>query len=82
MANDDFLAYLQGRGQSFNAYAAGNKRYGTGRPNSNYGLNNKIGYMERDAAAQRRRNAMLRKLKAQGSGDLMSSAYLSPQGKP
>lgn len=82
MSNQDFLAYLQGRGQSFNNYAAGKRRYGSGlRDAPNIGPSDPIGYRERDATAAARRNAMLRRLKAAQQGKFMSSAYLSPDSR-
>ena len=66
MANRDFTDYLQGRGQSFNPYSAGNKRYGPeGRRAPNVGpTEDQAGYKERDNRARLLRNAALRKMKA------------------
>jgi len=64
---------------SQNNYAAGRKRYGpTGRDNPTSGPVDKSGYRERDAGAQAKRNAMLRKLKANQRGAYASSDALKP----
>lgn len=61
--DEDILAYLRGRGQGFNPYAAGGKNYGAkGAPN--VGPVDKLGYRERDATANAKRNAVLRRMKA------------------
>lgn len=49
----------------FNPYGAGNKVYGAGRPMPNVGAVNKEGYRKRDRLAKARKNAMMRRLKAQ-----------------
>jgi hypothetical protein len=77
----DFIAYLQGRGQSFSSYAAGPKRYGGGRSAPNVGPSDKSGYRERDRKAKSKREAMLRRLQAAQKGNFMSSAYLSPESR-
>jgi hypothetical protein len=61
---------------SFNAYAAGNKVYGSGRSNPTMGPVDPTGYLERDAAVRLKRNAMLRRLKAGQAGKYMSSDWL------
>lgn len=61
---------------AFNKYAAGAKRYGMGRDAPNIGRSDPLGYRERDAKARRRRNMLLRRLKASQSGRYMSSDYL------
>jgi hypothetical protein len=76
--NADFLSYMRGRGQGFNSYAAGKKRYGSGRDAPNIGPSDKLGYRERDAQAKLQRSAMLRKIKATQKGRFMSSDYLTP----
>lgn len=76
--NAGFLDYMRGRGQGFNKYAAGKKRYGGGRDAPNIGPSDKLGYRERDANAKLQRNAMLRKMKAGQKGRFMSSDYLTP----
>lgn len=57
---------------SFNPYAAGAKRYGAGRSMPNIGpTQGQLGYAERDNKAKARKNAVLRRLKAQQSGSPM-----------
>lgn len=80
MPNQDFMSYLQGDNQgSFNNYAAGNKVYGSGRPNPTSGPVDKTGYAERDRLAANKRNAMLRRMKARQAGRYMSSDNLTPE---
>lgn len=81
MVNDaNFLEYLRGRGQAFNSYSAGSKVYGGGRSAPNIGpVGDRTGYIERDAMARVKRNAMLRRLQAATSGKYMSADYLKPQ---
>lgn len=80
MANADFTDYLQGRGQRFNRYSAGKKRYGPeGRDAPNVGpVEDKTGYAQRDNRARLLRNAALRKMKAYNSGNYASSDALRP----
>lgn len=79
-SNADFLAYVQGRGQSFNKYAAGRKKYMGGKNAPNTGPTADLGgYRKRDATAAAKKAAMLRRLKAIQKGNYMSSAYLSPR---
>lgn len=48
----------------FNAYAAGNKAYGGGRPMPNIGRTaNKVGYGKRDGAMAARRDALMNRSK-------------------
>lgn len=61
---------------SYNAYAAGNKVYGFGRSNPTSGPVDKLGYRERDAKARVKRNALLRRLKANASKNYMSKDWL------
>lgn len=50
-------------GGGFNAYAAGKKHYGSGRPMPTVGkVTNKGGYKKRDVKAAARRDALLRRL--------------------
>ncbi len=50
-------------GGGFNAYAAGKKHYGSGRPMPTVGkVMDKSGYKERDVKAAARRNALLKKI--------------------
>ena len=56
-----FGAVPQG-GAGFNPYAAGKKRYGAGRPMPTYGkVSDMTGYAERDAKAEARRDALIRR---------------------
>jgi hypothetical protein len=82
MANADFAAYLQGRRQGFNPYAAGDKKYPGGSPNNGpTSAQGQAGYAKRDAQARRLRNAMLRKMQANQSGRYASSASQRPLPK-
>ena len=65
--------------KQFNKYAAGRKVYGGGRDAPNLGPvgpQGTVGYKERDLKLQARKNALLRKLKAQQSGNFMSADWL------
>lgn len=79
MSMMDSSAYLLGRKQSFNPYSAGKKLYSSGIDAPNIGPVDKLGYIERDSVAKSRRNALLKRLKAAQSGNLISSEYLTPQ---
>lgn len=60
--------------KAFNPYAAGNKRYGAGRPMPNLGpVASPQGYDERDNRAEARKNAILRRMKGAGTGNPMNS---------
>lgn len=59
----------------FNKYAAGRKMYGGGRDAPNIGPVDKLGYKDRDAKARLKRNAVLRRMQASQSGNLMSPNY-------
>jgi hypothetical protein len=63
-------------GSSFTPYSAGFKIYGGGRLFPTMGPVDKTGYRERDRLAKARRNAVLRRLKANQSGNFMSSNWL------
>jgi hypothetical protein len=80
MANVDFEDYLTGRGQQFQRYAAGNKRYGPeGRAAPNIGAtSDQAGYTQRDNRARLIRNAALRKMKAYNSQNYASADALRP----
>lgn len=70
------MAYM-GKDYTFNSYAAGNKVYGSGRSFPNLGpTSDPLGYAERDAKVKAKRNAVLRRMKAQNSGNFMSSPWL------
>lgn len=76
----NFMKYLQGAGQGFNPFGAGNKVYGGGRSAPNIGpVTNREGYEDRDREARLRRNALLRRMKAGQRGRYMSSDWLSPR---
>lgn len=80
MADDNFLRYLQGAGQQYNAYGVGNKVYGGGRSAPNLGpVDDREGYMERDARGKMRRNALLRRMKVQQQGRFMNPDWLRGQ---
>ena len=76
--NEDFLAYLQGRRQSFTPYSAGAKTYGSGRSAPNVGASDKKGYRERDNKAKGMRAALLRRMQAQQSGRFASADAQRP----
>ncbi len=60
--------------------AVGNRIYGFGRSNPTSGPVDITGYRERDLKRHaRKRNAMLRRMKAQQKGRYMSSDYLGGQ---
>jgi len=62
----------------FNNYAAGRKVYGGGRSMPNVGpVLNRLGYSQRDNAAEARKSAILRRLKSQ---DTPNSAYTYTNG--
>lgn len=64
-------------GKPFNPYSAGSKSYGAGRPMPNIGpVGNMQGYNERDNKAQSRKNAIMRRMKGQGTGNPMNSSVL------
>jgi hypothetical protein len=78
MADQNWMAYLRGRGQNFNPYGAGDKQYGVlGAPNVGP-TSSPEGYDERDLMIRARRNALLRRLKAGQGRRYMSSEYLTP----
>lgn len=59
-------------------YATGNKIYGGGRSNPTSGPVDKMGYRERDLKTSGRKNAMLRRMKANRRGKFMSSDSMTP----
>ena len=83
MPNGDFLSYMTGRGQQFQQYGAGKKRYGlTGRSAPNIGpVGDKSGYRKRDTDAKVMRNALLARLRAGQNGNFMSKGFLDPRGR-
>ena len=66
-----------GAATGFNSYSAGSKRYGAGRSMPNIGPMGGAGmqgYAKRDAAAKARKDAIMRRLKAQQKGNTMNSS--------
>ncbi len=66
-------AYTSRSTSSYNPYAAGQKIYGGGRSFPTSGMVDKQGYKERDAVAKARRDAILRRMKANGTGKFASA---------
>jgi hypothetical protein len=80
MADQNFLSYLQGAGQSYNPYGTGKKVYGGGRSAPNVGpVDNKQGYLDRDARGKMRRNALLARMKRGQQGRYMTPEWLRGQ---
>jgi hypothetical protein len=67
------MAYVSKQNSGINPYAAGNKIYGGGRSFPTMGPVDPMGYRERDNKASARRNAVLRRLKANQSGKYASA---------
>lgn len=67
-------------GGGFNSYSVGDKIYGAGRSNPTSGPVDKLGYRERDRKEAARRNAMLKKMRANFSKNYGSPAYLRDLG--
>lgn len=62
----------------YNPYAAGGKRYGSGRAMPTLGpVSQPQGYDERDNRAQARKNAILRRMQGQQSGNPLSSGIIN-----
>jgi len=59
--------------KQFSPYTAGNKVYGGGRPMPTIGPVDKMGYRQRDRMAKARRNALLRRMRAQQAGNPMAA---------
>jgi len=74
MSTNPYTGTARG-GAGFNAYAAGNKRYGLGRPMPTMGRVDPQGYKERDRLASAKRNAILARLRAGMSGQFASANY-------
>ena len=64
----------------FNPYSAGRKIYGVGRDFPTIGAVDKSGYRMRDAQAKVRKNAVMRRLKALKSGQVMQPDVLRRLG--
>lgn len=77
MADQNFLQYLQGRGQGFNTYAAGNKQYPGGAPNVGP-TDQQQAYDERDQKARLKRNALLRRIQMMQKSNYMNKDVLNP----
>lgn len=71
---------MRKREYSYEKYGVGNKIYGGGRSFPNIGPSDKLGYRERDAKTKARRNALLRRLKAQNSKNYMNPDWLRKHG--
>lgn len=67
-------------GGGFNSYAVGRKVYGGGRSFPTSGKVDPTGYKERDRVAKARRDAMLKRLRANLSKNYGSPAYLRDLG--
>jgi hypothetical protein len=68
---------------TFQPYAAGNKTYGMLRNAPNVGpvgASGMMGYKERDAMAQTKKDALLRRMKAQNKGQMMQPDVLRSLG--
>lgn len=77
MPDQNFLKYLQGAGQSYNPYGTGEKVYGGGRSAPNVGpVNDKEGYLDREARGRMRRNALLSRMKKTQQGRYMTPEWL------
>ena len=69
------------RATGFNAFAAGDKVYGAGRPSPNLGpTSNLEGYRERNLTIEARKGAAMRRLSALKKGDIASSNLKSVPG--
>lgn len=69
-------AYTSRRNSGINPYAVGDKIYGAGRSFPTMGPVDPTGYRERDAKSSARRDAILRRMKAQQSGKFASADAL------
>lgn len=69
-------AYIGKNVTNNNPYSVGNRIYGGGRSFPNIGKSDPIGYRERDALLSARKNAILRRMKAQQKGNLFSADAL------
>lgn len=66
--------------RQFNSYAAGNKYYGGGRNFPNMGPvsgQGTLGYAQRDNEAKAKKNAILRRMRGQSTGNPMNGSVLS-----
>lgn len=67
-------------GGGYNRYGVGAKVYGAGRSAPTMGAVDKLGYKERDAKQKARRDAMLKRLRANLGKNYGSPAYLRDLG--
>jgi hypothetical protein len=67
------MPYTSRSQQNVSPYAVGNKIYGGGRSFPTSGPVDKMGYRERDATARARRDAILRRMKANMNGKYASA---------
>lgn len=67
------MAYFSTQQRDINPYAVGNRIYGGGRSFPNIGPSDPMGYAERDLKTKARRDAILRRMKAQKDGNFMSA---------
>lgn len=67
------MAYTSRTNTGINPYSVGNKVYGGGRSMPTIGPVDKTGYVERDAKAAARRDAILRRLKSNNAGKYASA---------
>lgn len=74
------MAYTPMIAYEFNPYAVGNKIYGGGRSFPTSGAVDPLGYKERDLQTKSRRDALLRRMRAQQSGNYLSADYLRQGG--
>lgn len=70
------MAYTSRMNQNIAPYAVGNKVYGGGRSFPTMGPVDRTGYVERDAKAKARRDAIERRLKSRSNKDFASSDSL------
>ena len=75
--DQNFQAYLRGRGQGFNPYAAGKPQYPGGSPN-NGPTDQPESYDERDRLGRVRRNMLLKRMQVGMSGNYNTPAWLYP----
>jgi hypothetical protein len=66
-------AYTPRSTSSYNPYAVGDKVYGGGRSFPTAGKVDRQGYKERDAVAKARKDAILRRMKANDRGKFASA---------
>jgi len=79
--NSNPNVFNNARSPGFNAFAAGDKKYGSGRPMPNIGPSDPLGYRERNLQIEARKNAIGRRLKALRTGDI-AKAHLGPGSAP